>query len=481
MHKQIYKIVDTCDIKSGKRLPAGTDFSSLPTEHPYIRARDVKDGKINPDDLVYINDQIYNKIKKYIINTGDIAITIVGASVGDVGYANKDINKYNLTENCVRLTNFREYVNGKYLFYMLYQKQYRDFMQLIAGAAAQPKLGIYKLERIKVALPKIEIQNKIADVLSAYDDLIENNNKRIALLEKAAQELYKEWFVRFCFPGYENVKLKDSALGHIPENFDVVKMGDVLSYYIGGGWGEDDESTSYPCDAYVIRGTDFPKIKNGDWSTCPYRFHKKSNYEARKLEPWDIVLEVSGGTQEQPVGRTLIVTPDLLNALSNKVICASFCKQLRCDDNVISPIYYYYWMQFLYDTRIIDKFQLQSTGIINFKFEYFHRKGDVLLPPKHIMDEFENKVKQIFKLKDDLALQNRNLIKQRDLLLPRLMSGKLEVDVESINKGKETNKIISFEQFKQEFKFAARADNALSDDDVKNLYEAYCNDKCKKE
>ena len=84
-------------------------------------------------------------------------------------------------------------------------------------------------------------------------------------------------------------------------------------------------------------------------------------------------------------------------------------------------------MQFLYYTRIIDKFQLQSTGIINFKFEYFLRKGDIMLPPKALMDRFDEKVKVLYKEKSILARQNDNLIKQRDLLLPRLMSGKLEV------------------------------------------------------
>ena len=84
-------------------------------------------------------------------------------------------------------------------------------------------------------------------------------------------------------------------------------------------------------------------------------------------------------------------------------------------------------MKFLYDTRMIDRFQLQSTGIINFKFEYFVRKGDVLLPPKPLMDKFDNIVATIRKDISLLAEQNENLIQQRDLLLPRLMSGKLEV------------------------------------------------------
>ena len=141
----------------------------------------------------------------------------------------------------------------------------------------------------------------------------------------------------------------------------------------------------------------------------------------------DIIIEVSGGTAEQPVGRTLLVTKDVIDRLGGKVICASFCKQIRLNTEVVTPYYFYYWMRFLYDTRMIDRFQLQSTGIINFKFEYFLRKGDIMLPPKDLMDRFDEKVKVLYDEISLLAQQNENLAKQRDILLPRLMSGKLEV------------------------------------------------------
>ena len=91
------------------------------------------------------------------------------------------------------------------------------------------------------------------------------------------------------------------------------------------------------------------------------------------------------------------------------------------------PILFLLWMQYLYDTRIIDRFQLQSTGIINFKFEAFLRKGLVMLPPMEIMQQFDNYIIPIFKEINTLATQNEILAKQRDLLLPRLMSGKLKV------------------------------------------------------
>lgn len=141
----VYKIENICDIKSGKRIPLGFDFVINETQHPYIRARDIKNGRINTDDLIYLDDSTFAKIKKYIIEENDIAITIVGASIGDIGFATKEVNGFNLTENAVRLTNFKDNVSSQYLFYLLVQNQYKEFMQTIAGGAAQPKLGIYKI------------------------------------------------------------------------------------------------------------------------------------------------------------------------------------------------------------------------------------------------------------------------------------------------------------------------------------------------
>lgn len=427
MKYNTYRIKDICKIKSGKRIPLGKDFVTYKTPYPYIRARDIKNGKISTDGLIYLEEDVYKTIKKYIINNGDVAITIVGASIGDIAYADKEVDGYNLTENAVRLTLFKEFVNSKYIFYLLSQKPFHNYMQTIAGGAAQPKLGIYKIEKIKVEIPDLLTQGNVVSILKKYDYLIETNIKRIDVLEKMAEELYKEWFVRFHFPGYERNSLINSKFGKSPKDFTIVKMQDVIDYYIGGGWGNDDEDKSFTEAAYVIRGTDFSHVSKGDLSTCPLRFHKASNYKSRKLIPLDVILEVSGGTAEQPVGRTLLVTKDTIERLGGKVICASFCKQIRLNQNIVSPYYFYYWMQFLYNTRIIDRFQLQSTGIINFKFEYFLRKGDLLLPPKELMDRFDERIIPIFDEISLISKQNENLIKQRDLLLPRLMSGKLEV------------------------------------------------------
>ena len=236
MKGQSYRLKDICSIKSGKRIPLGMDFTTNITNYPYIRARDIKGGKIETDDLVYIDENVFKRIQKYIIKSGDIAITIVGASVGDVAYAQEEVDGFNLTENAVRLTKFDSVVNGKYLFYLLNQEQYHDYMQTVAGGAAQPKLGIYKVEKIKVYLPAFETQRRIASILSAYDNLIENNNRRIRLLEQMAENIYKEWFVRFRFPGHEKAEFENG----LPKGWKIEKLGDFITFERGVGYGSKD-------------------------------------------------------------------------------------------------------------------------------------------------------------------------------------------------------------------------------------------------
>lgn len=373
----------------------------------------------NGDIPIYGSNGIigYTEQKKY---ENKIILGRVGAYCGSVEYCS---SAFNATDNTLITTCDTNKIIYKYAYYLL--KEYR--LNEFAGGSAQPLITQGYLKHLKCKIPTIGKQKQIASILSAYDDAIENNNKRIAILEKMASELYKEWFVRMRFPGYETADFKDSRLGKIPNSFSTIKMNEAFDYYVGGGWGEDESSKDFPIKAYVIRGTDFPRIKVGDISTCPLRYHKTSNYSSRQLNANDILLEVSGGTQEQPVGRTTIISDEILKRFGNSVICASFCKLIRCKSDVVSPKFFYFWMQLLYDTGIIERFQLQSTGIINFKFEYFLRKGDILLPPIELMQQFDNEVTPIMKEIDQLAMLNQNLAKQRDLLLPRLMSGKLEV------------------------------------------------------
>lgn len=351
---------------------------------------------------------------------GPMVITGRSGSLGKVQYIESDGWPLNTS------LYVKDY-KGNFPRYVYYYLQTMHLEQFNAGAGV-PTLNQNHLHSLKILIHKKDEQHKVASILFAYDSLIENNTKRIRLLEQMAENLYKEWFVRFRFPGYEKTEFVESKLGRLPATFQVTNMSSVFEYYIGGGWGNDDYSEDYPIEASVIRGADFPSVWRYDLSSCPNRYHKISNYKTRQLKDGDIIMEISGGTSEQPVGRSVLVTQDMIDRFKEgRVICASFCKLIRLKRTDISPYFFYYWMRYLYDTRIIDRFQLQSTGIINFKFEAFLRKGLVLLPSMDIMNKFESKIIPIIKGINKLAMQNENLTRQRDALLPRLMSGKLEV------------------------------------------------------
>lgn len=397
-----------------------------------VRVTDFTSDSISDKDSVYLEPD--DKYKKFVINTNDILIQTVGSwannpnsIVGKVVRVPDKCDKAYLNQNIVRIIPNKDF-NNTYLYYALKANQFSTYcVSRGQGAANQASITLDTIFKFKFRAHFLSEQKRIAHILSAYDKLIENNNKRIKLLEQMAENLYKEWFVRFRYPGYEDVEFKDSPLGKIPTIFDVVKIGTLIDYYIGGGWGEEEASEQFSQEAFVVRGTDFPNVRYGVLNSCPLRYHKPSNYEKRKFEENDIAFEVSGGTQEQPVGRSIMITKRQLGRFNNKLICASFCKRIRCNPQKINPRYLYHWLQYMYNTRMIDQFQLQSTGIINFQFEYFLRKGNVLIPSKDIMEEFTKLVEPICDEIDILAEQNSKLIAQRDLLLPRLMSGKLEV------------------------------------------------------
>lgn len=386
MEKKVFRLNEICKIKSGKRIPKGMDYVTYQTSHPYIRARDIKSGNICTDDLIYIEDEVYKKIRKYIIEKGDIAITIVGASVGDTGYATETVDGYNLTENAVRLTNFTESVDSKYLHYILMQKHYYDYMQLIAGAAAQPKLGIYKIQKIRVVLPKVSIQKRIADILTTYDNLIENNNKRIKLLEQMAESLYKEWFVRFRFPGYEDTEFEN----------------------------------------VIPKGWDVKKVKN-----CVKRLPLNQLYKQSDLENEGTVIVIDQSSSDflgfhnnEPSHYASIEKPIILFGdhsckfvlmIRDFSLGENIVPFITACENELNNYYLYYAAHKLISTEEYKRHWGRLTAM------------KIFVPPYQLQKSFSDIVTLLIEEKQKLWNENQLLKKQRDMLLPRLMSGKLEV------------------------------------------------------
>lgn len=301
-----------------------------------------------------------------------------------------------------------------------------SFRRVMSGTAVGTNIqnlsqGI--LSTYEAVVPDFPSQLRIADILSAYDKLIENNQKQIKLLEEAAQRLYKEWFVDLHFPGYEDVKIVDG----LPEGWKNVPLRNMISFDIGGGWGEENIKEKSEKPAYVIRGTDLYGITHGDMSSIPFRYHTESNLSSRILQAGDIVFEVSGGSKTEGVARTLLIRNEMLESYGSPVICASFCKLVRVTERLYSQ-YVYDTFQFLRSSGKTTEFDKKSaSSIVNYRWKDFLAQQNILVPPHSILDTYNCIAENLYHQIINHSKQIERLKNARDRLLPKLMNGEIEV------------------------------------------------------
>lgn len=393
---------------------------------PFLRSECVGEEGFSKSGLTFITEEANEALGRSKIISGDILISITGY-VGRVAVYPKWMEDGNINQHIARVRiNKANLADKLFIYYQLSQPNYRIYYNNIITGAAYPQLSLKQIRETPVFLPPLPTQRRIAAILSAYDDLIENNLKRIRLLEEAAQHIYREWFVHFRFPGHERVRRGADGL---PEGWRRVPLEDLIEHHIGGGWGKDDAESDFVHPAFVIRGTDIPKLKAGAVDNVPYRFHTASNLGSRKLIENDIVFEVSGGSKGQPVGRSLLVTGKILDMFNGQdIICASFCKLIRIDSAVISPFYMDTYLAEIYSNGVLSQYENQSaSNIINFKFNDFISKEQVIIPSKATMTAFDDIVQPLRFQIGNLGSQINRLKEARDTLLPRLMNRTIEV------------------------------------------------------
>lgn len=172
------------------------------------------------------------EIDKFLLRKGDIVIARTGATVGYAKYIKENSPQAVFASYLVRI-RLKSDVCSRYVGLIIESSKYKDFVKSYMGGAAQPNANARVLTSFEFLLPPLPTQRKIASILSAYDDLIENNTRRIKILEEMAQAIYKEWFVHFRFPGHEKVKMVESELGLIPEGWEVKRLGEVCKIVMG--------------------------------------------------------------------------------------------------------------------------------------------------------------------------------------------------------------------------------------------------------
>lgn len=294
--------------------------------------------------------------------------------------------------------------NFEYLYYCLKHKS-KEIEQLASGATYK-EINKTVLSNIKIEIPNLSTQTHIASVLSAYDDLIENNEKRIKALEEMAQLLYTEWFVKFKFPGYEKIHMVDSGTeyGKIPQIFSVKHINKLIEFVRGVEPGSANYNT-------VIGVGLLPFLRVGDLgSRNSGLFIEKSVTKGKILEREDIAITMDG-----TVGRVVI---GMYGAYSTGI------RKLVIKDQTINREFLFFLMISDYMQNIIKAYAKGST-ILHASESIKYMK--VLLPTKELMDEFGRRVKPIIDQILNLQDKNRALSQIRDLLIPELVTGKREL------------------------------------------------------
>ena len=291
--------------------------------------------------------------------------------------------------------------NAKYLTYKL------DGLQLgrFSGQAAQPGLSVTKIARLRIEMPPKEYQDQVAAILFDYDNLIENNNKRIKVLEQMAENLYKEWFVRFRFPGHENCEVENG----IPNGWEHKKAGAAIDFNPTLKIENQTEFIIIPMEAL---STTSMVLDSGS-------FIKQDSITGRRSQNGDTLLAKITPCLENGKTGFVMGMPD------NEVLGGS-TEFIVMRSKTLTPHYVYCIArsQYFRQTAILSMNGADGRQRVD-ENKLKHTK--ILQPEKAVLERFEAIVAPIFNNIHQIVRQNSNLIQQRDLLLPRLMSGKLEV------------------------------------------------------
>lgn len=396
---RVCRIDDLGEINRGKsKHRPRNDARLFGGKYPFIQTGDVKKANlyINEYDTTYSE---FGLAQSKLWPKDTLCITIA-ANIAESAILGIDAC---FPDSVVGFVPKKNKADLKFVKYLL--DEFKVYMQQISKGTTQDNLSLDKLRRVKFYAPDYDTQVKIAKVISVYDDLIENNNRRIKILEKMAENLYKEWFVRFRFPGYEQTEFENG----IPKGWQICRMSEFC--YVTDG----THDTPTPVDVGVplitgkciCSGTiDFSLAYNIS-HTAHEKIKKRSG-----LTSGDILFSNIG-----TVGNCCIVDYDREFSVKNVII---FKPETRNQTE-----YLYYWMT---NAAMQEIFSAQTNGASQqFVGLIFMRNFKILVPTEEILTAFADKISIFTEHKRNLRKCNLNLTKQRDLLLPRLMSGKLEV------------------------------------------------------
>jgi len=353
-----------------------------------LRITDIQTHTVDWKKVPYckINE---NEKEKYLLKQGDLLFSRTGASTG-TNYFVKNLPSEEsiFASYLIRIRANKKKCIPEYLAFFFKSPLYWGQVNGFLSGSAQPGINATTLQELELLIPEdINEQKLITDILSAFDDKIEVNNKIIKTLEEMAQEVFKEWFVRFRFPGWEKVKFIDSELGKIPERWKVEKIGDILSLEYG-------------------KALTAPNRKTGNIPV--YASSGIVGYHNEKLDNGPGII----------VGRAGI--PGSVYWSQTDFYCVDSAFYVK---TTISKYFVYYLLKYQNIESLISGSAVPG---LNRNMVYLNL---AVLPNIEIINKFEDFIKPVFLKIYNLKVENQTLAALRDLLLPKLMNGEIKVEI----------------------------------------------------
>jgi type I restriction enzyme S subunit len=391
-----------------------------PTSYKMIRTTNVKSGWIDTDNVKYVEKDTYDKwTRRQKPIEGDVILTRE-APLGEVGMLRSD-ESIMLGQRLVAYRTNPNKLNNSFLLYAFQTKSLYNQVISLGSGSTVAHMRVPDAEEIVLTLPSISTQNEIASFISAYDDLIENNEKRIKILEEMAQRLYTEWFVKFKFPGHENVKMVDSGTeyGMIPEGWEVKKLGEYIEIIRGVSYSSQEISEQNG-DYYIVNLKSFNR--GGGFRYEGEKYFTGKVKLSQVLQAGDVVVAVTDMTAD----RAVVARPASIPNTIEKPITFS-ADVVKVSSNKIPNEFLYY----LFSTpnfTSITKAKANGANVLHLKpdaiGEYL-----ALLPENYVLKVFSDVVKSHFESVNKLQIVNTQSLLIRDHLIENLVTGKRNIHI----------------------------------------------------
>lgn len=396
-------------------------------KYPLIQTGEVKEANLYIDShkTVY-NDFGLSQSKLWPSNT--LCITIA-ANIAETA-----LLKYPM---CFpdSIVGFNAYTNETSEIFMYYIFEYiKRSIQNAATGSIQDNINIEYLMGVCFKIPDRIYQDKITDILLRIDQKIELNNRINGELETMAKTLYDYWFVQFDFPNEEGKPYKSSGgkmvynttlKREVPEGWGIGTISEFIASFKGGDWGKETIEGKYTIPVTCVRGADINGLNGAGQIGAPKRYILERNKE-KFLHPYDLVIEISGGSPTQSTGRLVLISDEMLSRFDEPLICSNFCKAISLVDHQYAYNFMYIWNS-IYDSGVLFGWEGKTSGIKNLLFESFVSKYKICMPTMELVNKFFSLAKDIHKKKQNNIKENENLIQLRDFLLPMLMNGQVTV------------------------------------------------------